>query len=64
MSQKRKTITISEEAYNVLKTLKKEDETFTDLIDRLVQPLVLKKGMKICLTEIVDAHNNVPNYDD
>ena len=30
-----KTITISEEAYNRLKTLKREDETFSDVVLRL-----------------------------
>ncbi|TFF97867.1 MAG: antitoxin [Promethearchaeota archaeon] len=32
-----KTVSLSEEAYNALKSIKKEGETFNDLILRLVQ---------------------------
>ena len=38
-----KTITISEEAYNALAELKKEGETFSDLIKRITTPLRKKK---------------------
>lgn len=39
----RKTLTISEEAYNALAELKKEGETFSDLIKRITTPLRKKK---------------------
>ena len=38
-----KTITISEEAYNLLKNLKKENESFTEVIKRV---LIAKKKRK------------------
>ncbi len=38
-----KTLTISEEAYEMLAELKKEGESFTDLIKRIAAPLRKKK---------------------
>ncbi len=38
-----KTLTISEEAYEMLAELKKEGESFTDLIKRITAPLQKKK---------------------
>ncbi len=38
-----KTLTISEEAYEALASLKKEGESFTDLIKRIAAPLRKKK---------------------
>ena len=38
-----KTLTISEEAYDMLAELKKEGESFTDLIKRITAPLRKKK---------------------
>ena len=38
-----KTLTISEEAYEALSELKKEGESFTELIKRITQPLRKKK---------------------
>ncbi len=38
-----KTLTISEEAYEALAELKKEGESFTDLIKRITIPLKKKK---------------------
>ncbi len=38
-----KTLTISEEAYDALAELKKEGESFTELIKRLTAPLRKKK---------------------
>jgi predicted CopG family antitoxin len=38
-----KTLTISEEAYEALASLKKEGESFTDLIKRITLPLRKKK---------------------
>ncbi len=38
-----KTLTISEEAYEALAELKKEGESFTDLIKRITSPLRKKK---------------------
>ncbi len=38
-----KTLTISEEAYEALAELKKEGESFTELIKRITQPLRKKK---------------------
>jgi predicted CopG family antitoxin len=40
-----KTLTISEEAYKSLVTLKKEGESFTDVINRITE-LVRKKPLK------------------
>lgn len=39
----RKTLTISEEAYEALAGLKKEGESFTDLVKRITAPLRKKK---------------------
>ncbi len=38
-----KTLTISEEAYEALAELKKEGESFTDLVKRITAPLRKKK---------------------
>lgn len=38
-----KTLTISEEAYEMLAELKKEGESFTELIKRITAPLKKKK---------------------
>lgn len=38
-----KTLTISEEAYEALASLKKEGESFTDLLKRIATPLGKKK---------------------
>jgi predicted CopG family antitoxin len=38
-----KTLTISEEAYDALAALKKEGESFTELIKRITSPLRKKK---------------------
>ncbi len=38
-----KTLTISEEAYEALAELKKEGESFTDLIKRITTPMKKKK---------------------
>lgn len=38
-----KTLTISEEAYEALTQLKKEGESFTDLIKRIAKPLRKKR---------------------
>ncbi len=38
-----KTLTISEEAYEMLAELKKEGESFTDLVKRITAPLRKKK---------------------
>lgn len=38
-----KTLTISEEAYEALASLKKEGESFTELIKRITSPLRKKK---------------------
>ncbi len=38
-----KTLTISEEAYEALAELKKEGESFTELIKRITQPLSKKQ---------------------
>ena len=38
-----KTLTISEEAYDALAELKKEGESFTELIKRITQPFKKKK---------------------
>ncbi len=38
-----KTLTISDEAYEALASLKKERESFTDLIKRIAAPLRKKK---------------------
>ena len=38
-----KTLTISEEAYEALAELKKEGESFTELIKRITAPLMKKK---------------------
>ncbi len=38
-----KTLTISEEAYNALAELKKEGETFSDLIKRITAPMRKKR---------------------
>jgi predicted CopG family antitoxin len=38
-----KTLTISEEAYEALAEIKKEGESFTDLIKRITAPLKKKK---------------------
>lgn len=38
-----KTLTISEEAYEMLKELKKESESFTELIKRITAPLRKRK---------------------
>lgn len=38
-----KTLTISEEAYKALAELKKEGESFTDLLKRITAPLQKKK---------------------
>jgi len=38
-----KTLTISEEAYNVLAELKKDKESFTELLKRITVPLRKKR---------------------
>ncbi|VVB51602.1 Putative antitoxin [uncultured archaeon] len=43
----RKTITISEEAYNALAELKKEVESFTELIKRIATPMRKRKLSEI-----------------
>ena len=42
-SMAHKTLTISEEAYDALAALKKEGESFTELIKRITAPLRKKK---------------------
>lgn len=53
-----KTLTISEEAYEALAELKKEGESFTDLIKRITAPLKKKK-----LSEFAGIMAG-PEYDD
>ncbi len=53
-----KTLTISEEAYEALAELKKEGESFTDLIKRITAPLRKKK-----LSEFAGIMAG-PEYDD
>ncbi len=53
-----KTLTISEEAYEMLAELKKEGESFTDLILRIAAPLRKKK-----LSEFAGIMAG-PEYDD
>ncbi len=53
-----KTLTISEEAYEMLAELKKEGESFTDLILRIAEPLRKKK-----LSEFAGIMAG-PEYDD
>lgn len=53
-----KTLTISEEAYDMLADLKKEGESFTDLIKRITAPLRKKK-----LSEFAGIMAG-PEYDD
>ncbi len=53
-----KTLTISEEAYEALAALKKEGESFTDLILRITAPLRKKK-----LSEFAGIMAG-PEYDD
>jgi predicted CopG family antitoxin len=40
-----KTITISEEAYNLLKSMKKDNESFTEVIKRICEPKKRKKDL-------------------
>jgi predicted CopG family antitoxin len=40
-----KTLTISDDAYEALKELKKEGESFTELINRITQP-IRKKNLR------------------
>lgn len=53
-----KTLTISEEAYDALAELKKEGESFTELIKRIAAPLRKRK-----LSEFVGIMSG-PEYDD
>ncbi len=53
-----KTLTISEEAYEALASLKKEGESFTELIKRITAPLRKKK-----LSEFIGVLAG-PEYDD
>ena len=53
-----KTLTISEEAYEALVELKKEGESFTELVKRITAPLRKKK-----LSEIAGIMAG-PEYDD
>ena len=53
-----KTLTISEEAYEALANLKKEGESFTELIKRITSPLRKKK-----LSEFAGIMAG-PEYDD
>ncbi len=53
-----KTLTISEEAYDALAALKKEGESFTELIKRITTPLRKKK-----LSEFIGVLAG-PEYDD
>jgi len=53
-----KTLTISEEAYEALAELKKEGESFTELIKRITQPFRKKK-----LSEFAGIMAG-PEYDD
>ncbi|MDD5614621.1 MAG: antitoxin VapB family protein [Candidatus Methanoperedens sp.] len=53
-----KTLTISEEAYEALAALKKEGESFTELVKRITAPLRKKK-----LSEFIGIMAG-PEYDD
>jgi predicted CopG family antitoxin len=53
-----KTLTISEEAYDALAALKKDGESFTELIKRITSPLRKKK-----LSEFIGVLAG-PEYDD
>ena len=53
-----KTLTISEEAYEALANLKKEGESFTELVKRITAPLRKKK-----LSEFIGIMAG-PEYDD
>jgi predicted CopG family antitoxin len=53
-----KTLTISEDAYDMLANLKKEGESFTELIKRITTPLRKKK-----LSEFIGVLAG-PEYDD
>ncbi len=53
-----KTLTISEDAYDMLANLKKKGESFTELIKRITQPLRKKK-----LSDFAGIMSG-PEYDD
>jgi predicted CopG family antitoxin len=50
-----KTITISEEAYNLLKSIKKDNESFTEVIKRICEPKKRKKDFLEWLGKINDS---------
>ncbi|MHA2298868.1 MAG: antitoxin VapB family protein [Candidatus Hodarchaeales archaeon] len=60
-----KTITISEEAYNLLKSIKKDNESFTEVIKRICGPKKRKRnllewlGKKNDLADLADAIESV-----
>ena len=57
-----KTITISEEAYNLLKEYKKENESFTEVIKRLLQAKKKRKDFLNWLSsnkELTDLADSV-----
>lgn len=50
-----KTITISEEAYNLLKSIKKDNESFSEVIKRICEPKKRKKDLLEWLGKINDS---------
>ena len=52
-----KTISLSDEAYNLLKSIKRKDESFSDVIKRLI-------GSKGNLTEILDLYPELKDSED
>jgi len=52
-----KTISLSDEAYNLLKSIKRKDESFSDVIKRLI-------GNKGNLTEILDLYPELRDSED